>query len=192
MNQTEQLALNLLNGLHTTESVKRVSMILENLSGNLNFKKMAFEIVSDENLSIGQKTRQMMNLLNRIDVQELVIFLTEMFNRGEFWLFDSQSFDHFDEFSKAFQTSVDQATIVHMATSVELSVPELEKIGLFFSEMLKKHALLNHHINAEIGAGVQVRIDNLIFDYSLNARLKRFEKKWIDSLVSTSKLISVE
>jgi len=191
MNQIQTAANQLLTSLFTTESVKKVSLTLERLSSNTSFKKHAYEIASDENLSTGQKGRQFASLLTKVEVVELVDFFEQLFKNGELWMFDSQTFDHFDDFSQAFQLAVDQTTIVHFVTAIDLPPLELKQIGQYFSEVLNKHALLNHHVNKEIGGGAQVRIENLIFDYSLKARLKRFEKKWIDSLVSTSTLVSV-
>lgn len=190
MTKIEEYAHQLLNQLYTTESVKRVSMVLEKLSANINFKKMAFEIVTDDNLTDRQKAAQLNNLLTRVEVEELVVFLNNLFTNKEFWLFDSSSFDHFDEFSKTFQTSVDKASIIHMVTAININDEHLQNISAFFNKILEKHTLINHHVNPEIGAGIQIRVDNLIFDYSLSARIKRFENKWIESLVTTSKLIS--
>ena len=190
MNQIDDAAHKLIESLYTTESVKKVALTLENLSSNPAFKKHTYEIAVDENLSAGQKAHQLANFLTRVEIPELVNFLNQLFENGELWLFDSQAFDHFDEFSKNFQLAVDQATVVHLVTAIELPQSELKQLGVYFSQILNKHALLNHHVNSDMGGGAQVRIENLIFDYSLKARLKRFEKKWVDSLVSTSQLMS--
>lgn len=192
MNQVQLAAENLITSLFTSRDLKRVSILLESLSANSQFKQRMFDVVTDDNLNSKQKAHELTSLISKVNLPQVRDFLSSMFESQEFWLFDSQKLDHFDEFVKAFQFAADNIEIVYISTAIALDDNELRSIGQFFATFLKKHAVLSHVTNPAILGGAQVRVGHYVFDYSLKAKLDRFQKKWVDSLITTSDLLRVD
>ncbi len=192
MNQVQLAAEGLITSLYTSRDLKRVSVLLESLSANERFKQHMYDVVTDDNLTPAQKSRELVTLISKVNLPEVKDFFTAMFRAHEFWLFDSRKFDHFDAFVKAFQFSADNIEIVYISTAISLDDSELRSIGKLFAALLKKHAVLSHVTNPAILGGAQVRLGHYVFDYSLKAKLDRFQKKWVDSLITTSDLLRVD
>ncbi len=192
MNQVQLAAQSLLNSLYTSRDLKRVSLLLESLSANHQFKQRMYNVVTDDNLNDAQKSHELVRLIAKVNLPQVNHFFTSMFEAYQFWLFDSHKFDHFDAFVKSFQLEADNIEIVYISTSINLEDDELRKIGKLFATLLKKHAVISHVVNPAILGGAQVRVGNYVFDYSLKAKLERFQKKWIDSLISTNDLLTQE
>jgi len=190
MSQLEDAAYRLLKSIYTTKDLKVVSATLEALVTRDELKQAAHEVVMDDTLSDGQKISQLQKLFSGVSQEHIHTWLDMMFEEKQFWLFDSKKFDMFDEFVKVFQLKSDELVIVHMGTAIPLYDEQIREFGHYFSEQLDGLSVINLQVNPEIMGGALVRINNLIFDYSLRAKFKRFEIKWIDSLSQTQEMLS--
>lgn len=189
MNQIQQLAKSLITQLNTSTELRNTAHTLEKLSSNETFKQHAYDIAASD-LTDQQKTNQLLSLVKTIEIPQLQQFFHELFSQGQFWVFASQQFDFFDEFVKSFQLEADQLAIIYMATAIDLDEQFLTHISAEFSQLLNKHAIISHQVNPDMIAGAQVRIENLIFDYSAKAKLTQFENKWIASVSEHTQRLS--
>lgn len=189
MKQLHQLAETLIENIHTTNELSQVSAVLEQISANRQFKQSACEIAGDQHLSDAQKKSQLLILFRKVHVPLIYEFFKQLFSQYQFWLFESDTFDYFDDFVKIFQIHVEKTKIVYLVTAVELKEKDLIRISTEFSEILGKRAVINMQVNPEIIGGVQLRIDNLIFDYSIKSKMNQFKTKWIASLAHASDMV---
>ena len=58
--------------------------------------------------------------------------------------------------------------------------------------MLGKPAVVNLQIKSTILGGVQVRIENLVFDHSLKEKFKQFQRHWLSSFRHAVRNIDLE
>lgn len=189
MKQLHQLAESLMAHVQTTQELSQISAVLEQMSANKQFKQSATEIACDDKLPDAQKKTQLMLLFRRVKQPLLYEFFKQLFTEYQFWLFESESFDYFDDFVKIFQLHVEKVAVIYLVSAIDLKPQDLLDISAEFSDLLGKHAVINLQVNPEIIGGLQVRVDNLIFDYSLKGKLQQFRTKWVASLNQASELV---
>ncbi len=188
----EELAQHLLSNIFTTTDLKMVSVALEQLSQNQSFKHHAHEIATDTRLTDSVKKTQLLHLFKDINIPILYTFFSDMFSKHEFWMFSSKQFDYFDEFVQTFQLATEKVTVVNLVTPVDLLPPDLTKISQDLAQSLGTHVVLHLQVNPGILGGIQVRIGNLVFDYSLRSKFHQFQRQWIAQMARTSELVGRE
>lgn len=179
---TYKFSMRLLDRIYTTNVLKHVSDSLENISRNTTFKEHANAIVSDANLTDSQKRTQLLYLIRSVDVPLLYDFLSDELTSSQFWLFTSDKIDYFDRFVQEFQNATESVKVVHISTAIDLTSADLEKVALGFSSTFGYKIVVNHETNPAIIGGAQVRLENLVFDYSLRSRFREFQRHWLSSL----------
>ena len=179
---THQLSQRLLERIYTADVLKQVSEALEDTSQNTTFKDHATNIVTDPNLTDSQKQTQLLYLVRGINVPVLYEFFTDELSNHKFWLFNSDKTDYFDKFVQEFQLSTKDIKMVFLSTAIPLSFNDLRQISISFSDSLGFHVIINHEVNSAILGGVQVKLENYIYDYSLRAKFRQFQKQWLSSL----------
>lgn len=179
---THQIAEHLLNRIFTTTALKNVSQTLEALTQNQTFKQHASSIVSDAHLTDAQKRTQLLYLLRGQDHEVIYEFFCDELNPKHLWLFHAEKIDYFDHFVQIFQRLTETVRIIHLTTVVPLTMTDLRTIAADFSKSLGYQIIVDHEINTAILGGIQARLDNLVFDYSLRSRFREFEREWLHSL----------
>ena len=185
----EEMAIQLLTDIHVSKQLKEVSMILEQLSIDKNFKKQALIIASDERLSNTLKKTQMLYLFKDIDNSLVYDFFSDMFSSQNYKLFNSRQFDYFDEFVKKFQMKTEELLIVNLITAIELKQKDLIEIAIDLSDNLEQKVIIHPQTNASLMGGAQIRIGNMVFDFSLRSKFHQFQRQWLASMEKTSKLV---
>jgi len=185
----EKLAQQLLDEIWSTVELKKISIALEGLSHTSGFKSSAFTIVSNPRLSDEVKATQLLNLFNEIDIPTLQSFFAGVFSAGEFWLFSSKQFDYFDEFVRAFQITTEKLQVVQLVVAIELFPREQMVIAKQLTESLERQVILDIKINPAIIGGAQIRVGNLVFDYTLRSKFNQFERQWINRMAKTAEFV---
>jgi F0F1-type ATP synthase delta subunit len=179
---TSKFSQLLIERIYTTNMLKHMSDTLESLSQNKAFKQHAQAIVTDTHLTNNQKRTQLLYLIRTFDSPLLYEFLSDEMTSSHYWLFHTDKIDYFERFVKEFQSAVESVVNVQLATSVPLTAVDLENISSSFSSMLGQHVVINHEVNKAIIGGVQLRLENLVFDYSLRTKFQQFQQQWLSSL----------
>lgn len=179
----------LVNSLYTTDVLKNISNTLEELSQDKKFKLHANAIVSDDSLTDSQKIRQLAYLIKAIEVPELQTFFLDEIEKENWWLFSIDRIDYFDRFVQNFQIATEEIGVVYLTTSVPLSPTEIKTIAKDLGKTFGYKVVIRHELNKAIVGGAQVRVENLVFDYSLRTKFQHFQKTWLQSLSKTDKLI---
>lgn len=130
-----------------------------------------------------------MQLFQDIPIPTLQSFFTEVFSEGEFWLFSSKQFDYFDEFVREFQLSTEKVQIVQLVVAIEMYPREQMVIASELSKSLERQVILDLKINPAIVGGAQIRIGNLVFDYTLRSKFNQFERQWINRMAKTAEYV---
>jgi len=185
----EKLAQQLLNEIWSTTELKKVSLALEGLSHASGFKSSALAIVSNSRLSDEVKATQLLNLFNDIEIPVLQSFFAGVFSEGEFWLFSSKQFDYFDEFVRSFQITTEKLQVVQLVVAVELFPREQMVIAKQLSDSLERQVMLDLKVNPSIVGGAQIRVSNLVFDYTLRSKFNQFERQWINRMARTTEFV---
>jgi F-type H+-transporting ATPase subunit delta len=185
----EKLAKQLLAEVYSTTELKKISLALEGLSHATGFKSDARTIVSNARLSDEAKATQLLALLKEVDIPTLQSFFTGVFSEGEFWLFSSKQFDYFDEFVRAFQLATEQVLVVQMVIAIEMYPREQMVIAQELGKSLERQVVLDMKLNPAIVGGAQIRIGNLVFDYTLRSKFNQFERQWITRMARTAALV---
>ncbi|NMB56909.1 F0F1 ATP synthase subunit delta [Candidatus Beckwithbacteria bacterium] len=188
----DKLAKDLIEQIYTTLELKQISIALESLAQNKNFKNHASELVDDEGLTNQVKKQELLALISQLEIEKLTDFFAKILDNECFWVFSAKQFDYFDNFVQAFQIKTEDIKLIHLVTAIDLQEKDLQKISLDLSETFKKHVIIHLQINPKIIGGIQIRIDNLVFDYSLKAKLGQFQRQWISKLEKTSSLLGRE
>jgi F0F1-type ATP synthase delta subunit len=181
---TYKFSQRLLNRIYTSNVLKHISNALETLSQNVTFKEHANAIVSDSNLTDAQKRTQLLYLIRSVDVPLLYDFLSDELTSSQYWLFTSDKIDYFDRFVQEFQNATESIKVIHIATAIDLNASDLQTIAESFSTTFGYKIIVDHETNTAIIGGVQVRLENLIFDYSLRTKFQQFQRHWLASLDS--------
>src|SRR5690606_27264288 len=189
MKSTEDLVDNLINRLFTTKALKEVSGTLEELSLNKTFKLHVNSIVSDTTLTDSQKRRQLSYVLKIVDEPILLDFFDELLQKNGFWLFTAGKIDYFDKFVQQFQKATEEIELVYLVTAIDLAPPILKDISLDLSRSFGYRVIIKHEVNPAIIGGVQIRVENLVFDLSLRTKFQQFQRAWLHSLTTTSKKV---
>jgi len=185
----EKLAAKLLSQVWSTSELKKISLALEGLSHESSFKSNARTIVANSRLSDEVKATQLMQLFQDIPIPTLQSFFTEIFSEGEFWLFSSKQFDYFDEFVREFQLSTEKVQIVQLVVAIEMYPREQMVIASELTKSLERQVILDLKINPAIVGGAQIRIGNLVFDYTLRSKFNQFERQWINRMAKTAEYV---
>lgn len=188
MNGVEKLSIELINNLYTASDLKRASLVLEALAQSPAFKKKALAIVNSQDLTPNLKKQQLINLLKDINMPLVVDFFKKVIDREDFWVFDSKQFDYFDQFVQYFQLKTEDVLIVNLVTQVEVKYEDQQRMSDDLTESLKKKVLLHVQVNPKILGGAQVRVGNLVFDYSLRSKFRQFQREWLKKFKVTSDL----
>lgn len=183
---TQILAEKLLAKIYTTATLKIVSDTLEDLSQNRTFKTHANSIVNDPTLTDAQKGTQLSYVLRTIEFPLLYDFFAREIAEGQIWIFNTDKIDYLDRFVQTFQLSTEQTEIVYLTTAIKLTGANLKQIADDLSESFAAKVILNHEVNPAILGGIQMRVQNLVFDYSLKSKFSQFQTQWLGSLEKTS------
>src|SRR3990167_7590793 len=184
---TQKLADALLDKIYTTITLKQTTEVLEDLAQNKAFKNHANSIVADPTLTVSQKKTQLTYLLRTIELPLLYDFFATEVGSGQFWLFSNDKIDYFDKFVQVFSLSTENVGVVSMTTSIKLPGSRLKAIGKDLSDAFGYRMILNHEVNPTILGGIQIRIENMVFDYSLRSKFTQFQRQWLTSLDKTQK-----
>lgn len=185
----EELAENLLARINTSNQLRDVSIALETFSQSRSFKNNARDIAKDRRLTNALKKTQILYLFRDVEIPILYDFFSDLFAQKNYSLFNSSQFDYFDEFVQVFQKMTEKVTVVNFITAIDLKDSELEKIAKEFSVALGEQAIIHPQINEAIIGGAQVRVGNLVFDYSLRSKFQQFQRQWINRVDKTSELV---
>lgn len=183
------MATKLLDDIHEAATLKRISDTLEELTQNKGFKDHAVNIATDPNLTDNQKKTQLMYLIRSIEIPELYQFFARSFDDQQFWLFSGGRIDYFDRFVQEFQQLTEGLEVVNLQTSVSLDPVTLEKIAQDLSSSFGIKVIINHQLTEHILGGAKVKIENVVYDFSLHTRFLQFQKTWIETLEETESLI---
>lgn len=185
----EELADELLSQINTTAELKQVSVALESLTQSSAFKSRAREVASNMNLTNAIKKSQLLFLFKDIDVPVLYTFFSDMFSDNEFWMFSSKQFDYFDEFVQTFQMITEKVLVVNLVTAIEIKVPDLKLIAQNLTKSLGSHVIIHLQVNPGIVGGLQARVGNLVFDYTLRSKFHQFQRQWIAQVAKTTEMV---
>jgi len=186
---TSKLGQTLFNRHYTTKSLKNTVDILESLSQNKPFKTHAQNIVTDTNLTDGQKITQLLYLLRTIEQPLLYDFFSDILDKDHLWLFHSDKIDYFDRFVQEFQSLADDSRILYLITPVPLAESNLESIIKKVQAGLGFRVLIDSQINPALIGGAQVKLENYLFDVSLRHKLHQFQTQWLKTLDETEALV---
>ena len=186
---TQALADRLLSHIFTTTALNEVSIALENIAQDRHLKNHAAKIVSDSSLNLSQQKRQLHYLLSGIDNQILSTFFSDEIGSGQLWLFDNEKIDYLDEFIQQFQRTTQSASVLHLTTAVPLTTNQLRMISQDLTQEFGYKVVLHHQQNPSLLGGIQVKIDNYVFDFSLRTKFQQFQREWLASLEKTTKLV---
>ncbi len=189
MKSTQVLVQQLFNKIYTTNALRHVSDTLEVLTQNTKFKEHTNAIISDTSLTSSQKKTQIIYIIKSIDSAILYDFFYNILDKNTFWIFSSGKIDYFDRFVQEFQMATEQIGVVFLTTAISLNNEELKLIAEDLSRSFGYKVVINPTVNPTILGGAQVRVENLIFDYSLRSKFHQFQRQWISSLTKTNKLI---
>jgi len=191
-NGLAELASHLLSNIYTTTELKQVSVALESLSQSPSFKSRAREIAKDNNLTAAIKKSQLLFLFKDVDIPVLYSFFSDLFGEKEFWMFSSDQFDYFDEFVQVFQLATEEVVVVNLVSAIDIETPDIVTISQGLTKTLGKQAVIHLQVNPSIVGGAQVRIGNLVFDYSLRSKFHQFQCQWLSQIAKTSELVGRE
>lgn len=189
MKSSEDLVQLLLSKVFTTKTLKDISASLEELTQDKSFRLHLKAITEDDSLTDSQRRRQLKYILRVVDNPILQDFFDEVLAKKQEWLFSRSKLDYFDKFVQHFQLATENVGLVYLVTAVELTPAELQAIALDLSQEFGYPVILKHEINSSIIGGVQVRVENLVFDYSVKTKLQQFQQAWLASLTQTEKKI---
>lgn len=184
-----QLAKELIEKIYTTDTLKRISDALEKLSQNKGFKEHTNDIINDDSLTDSQKKNQLLYIIKSVDIPTLYEFFSDQLADYSFWIFSSGQIDYFDKFVQAFQKATQDIGVIYLTTAVEVSAQDLKAISDNLGKSFGYKVAINHDVNTGILGGAQIRIENLIFDYSLRSKFRHFQKEWLKSISDTEKSI---
>lgn len=180
--QVETLSQTLLEKIHTTQTLKRVSDTLEELSQNPNFKEHTSAIVGDTSLTKIQKVTQLLHVIKGVELPLLYDFFKNNLNENSLWIFEHDQINYFDKFVQAFQMTTEDIEVLTLATAIELKPDDLIDYAKDLSETFKQKVVIHHQVKPEILGGAQVKFQNIMFDFSLHTKLQQFEREWLESL----------
>jgi len=186
---TKQLVDKLLSQIFTSPTLKEVSFVLEDLARNKQFKNHAARITEDSDLSPGQKKTQLGYVIQTVENKLVYNFFSDLIGTNDIWLFNNSKIDYFDEFVREFQQSTEGINILQITTANQLSESQLKNIARDLTTEFGVKVILNYHINPSLIGGIQIKIDNYVFDYSLRTKFQQFQREWLASLEKTSKLV---
>ena len=186
---TEELVTELQSRLFTTSALKEVSSILEEISQNKTFKLHVNAIMSDNTLTDPQKRRQLSYVLKIIEDPILQEFFDDLLAHNEFWLFTSGKIDYFDKFVQSFQMATEEIELIYLVSAIELDPGFLRNIAEDLSRSFGYKVLIKHEVNPAIIGGIQLRVENLVFDLSIRTKFQQFQRAWLASLDKTENQI---
>lgn len=189
MKSTQELVDNLLERIHSTDVLREISDILEELSHNKSFKLHTSAIVNDNSLTQAQQKRQLSHLIQVVEEKTLLEFFEDVLSKKQFWLFSTGKMDYFDKFSRQFQMSTEDIELVYLVTAIELNHIDLEAIATDLSKSFGYKVVIKHDVNQSLIGGIQMRVENMVFDMSLKTKYSQFQRAWVSSLVKTEKQI---
>lgn len=186
---TQTLADKLLSLIFTTVTLKDVSISLEEIAQNKHLKNHASKIVNDASLTTTQKKRQLNYLIGSIENPVVHDFLLDEIGDDEIWLFDNEKIDYLDEFVQTFQLTTETTKVLHLTTAIALSGSQLTTISRDLTHEFGYKVILEHQVNPNLIGGIQVKIENYVFDFSLRSKFQQFQREWLSSLDKTTKLV---
>ncbi len=186
---TQALADKLLSQIFTTAILNEVSITLENIAQDRHLKTHAAKIVTDGSLNLSQKKRQLNYLMSGIENSIVSSFFSDVIGANDLWLFDSEKIDYLDEFIQQFQRTTQTASVLHLTTAVNLTSNQFRMISQDLTQEFGYKVVINHQRNPSLLGGIQVKIDNYVFDFSLRTKFQQFQREWLASLEKTTKLV---
>jgi len=188
MNQSpQQLADQLLKSIIDTQTLKEVSAGLEELSQNKHLKTHLNAVVSDSSLTSDQQKTQLSYIIRGIESTVVYSFFQSLIDEGELWVFQSGKIDYLDRFVQTFQQATHQAELVSLITAVPLEEDDLSKISHDLSQAFGKHIILSTAVKASLIGGAQIKIENMVYDFSLSFKFQQFERQWLRTLTSQNR-----
>ena len=192
MKGIDTTARNLIHTIFTASELKRVSVYLESLTLSNGFKSRIKKIALNDQYTDAIKRNEMLKLFDKENQPSVHRFFEDMFKRGEFWLFASEHFDYFDQFVQSFQMLTEEVALVQLVTAIEIEEDDVQKMSQGLAQGMGKHVIIHIQVDPTIIAGAQIRMDNLVFDYSLKAKFNQFKRQWVSKLMKTSELTGRE
>lgn len=181
----EQLSKSLIDMIYSADVLKMVSDYLEDLSQNRTFKEHATAIATDPSLNATQKRTQLSYLFRGVELPLLYSFFLRQFDEHQFWLFAGGRIDYFDRFVMNFQKQTEGIEMVSLETAIKLTTSQIKNISQNLSDTFGRKVILNCETSPHIVGGIKIKIDNLIYDYSLHSQFIQFQKAWIETLKDT-------
>ena len=185
MKGSQQLAQELIDKVFTSSTLKRISDTLEDLSRNKGFKTHANDIINDDSLTDSQKKNQLLYIIKSVEIPTLYEFFSDQLGNFSFWMFSSGQIDYFDKFVQEFQLATEEIRIIKLATAVELSPEDLRAIAKNLQKSFGYKVVISHEVNPSIIGGIQIQIENLVFDYSVRSKFRHFSREWLKSVSKT-------
>jgi F0F1-type ATP synthase delta subunit len=185
----EELSKDLLNSIYSAIVLKQVSDYLEDISQNRVFKEHATAIATDPSLNATQKRTQLSYLFRTIELVLLYQFFLTLFDQHQFWLFSGGRIDYFDRFVMAFQKQTELAQIINLETAIQLTPTQIKNISVNLSETFGIKVIIHQETTPHLIGGMKIKVDNIIYDYSLHTKFLQFQKAWVHSLKDTEKRI---
>lgn len=186
---TDDLVEDLSSRVFTTKSLKEVSATLEELSHNKTFKLHVDGIVGDSSLTDTQKRRQLSYVLKVVEDPVLQEFFDDILSKNNLWLFTRGKIDYFDKFVQQFQMHTEQMELVYLVTAIDLEPNQLKAIARDLSKSFRNQVIIKHEVNSALIGGIQLRVENLVFDLSLRTKFQQFQRAWLHSLSQTEKQV---
>ncbi|OGV95856.1 hypothetical protein A2W24_02260 [Microgenomates group bacterium RBG_16_45_19] len=184
-----KLAHQFFASLYTTADVKAVSDQLEALSQNQTFKVHAHRIVTDSQLTDNQKGTQLLYLLRQIDQPLLYDFFSDLISAHHIWLFHHDKIDYFDKFVQAFQQVIDTCPVFYLTTATPLHPSDYPALIQKIKTGLGLRVLLQTNVNPALIGGVQVKLENYLYDVSIRSKLNQFQAQWLKTLDESDSLV---
>jgi len=185
----DTLAWQLLQNIYSATLLKQVSDYLEDLSQNKVFKEHATAIATDTSLTHTQKKTQLSYLFRSVELPLLYQFFLHQFDTNQFWLFSGGRIDYFDRLVMAFQKQTELLQIVYVETAVKLTMTQVKAIATNLTEAFGVKVVVHEETVPHLVGGLKIKIDNLVYDYSLHTKYLQFQRVWIQTLKETDKLI---
>lgn len=185
----DQLAGQLLSQIFTSKTLKLVSDTLEELTQNKSFKEHGSNIATDPDLTKNQKKTQLTYLVRSIELPIVHQFLSDQFESDQFWLFSGGRIDYLDRFVQAFQNQTETVQIVYLETAVSLNLAQLKKMSHSLTDLLGSQVIIHPEVNSLLTGGFKIKIENMIYDYSLHTKYMQFQQSWMNTLKKTDKVI---
>ncbi len=159
---------------------------VEAIDGSLDEDIIDFQLILEKNSEVGEFISNYL-----YDFEEKLIFINSLKDQGftEYFLnflkviISEKNQNHLKEILKKYQTQKlkDQGVILGIVyTTLELTDSEISNLENKFSKKLNKTIKFKNQIDQNLISGIKVVIDDLVFDYSIDQKLKLLKKELLN------------